>query len=301
MTLRYVLLRYAIGTPGELEITEAEYQALAQAMLILTELSDVEEKYSAFIDNYFELERSSLEESLRAMIYDDSDIASFLEPRNTMNRRIINLLTTVKLYLDALPQHANMLFPAGKELEGLTAAPSRAYDRSISYRVMEALRNYSQHEAFPVHKWQVNFWKDTKADPMLFRTGITPSLNLDTLRAAKSFKKTVLAEIEASAGPTELKPIIREYVEELCKVQTEFRVATKSMYDKSMGLILEARDGFVAKFPGSHVSVAALPVDQQGLKAGNPISLSAIVVEYLPHLMGRVGSMVNYARRRVDY
>jgi hypothetical protein len=166
---------------------------------------------------------------------------------------------------------------------------------------MEALRNYSQHEAFPVHKWEVNFWKDTDADPMLFRTGIMPSLNLDTLRASKSFKKTVLAEIEARAGPTELKPIIREYVEELWKVQTEFRVATKSMYEKSMGLILKARDGFVAKFPGSHVSVAALPVDEQGLKAGDPISLSAIVVEYLPHLMGRVGSMVNYARRRVEY
>lgn len=301
MTLRYVLLRHAIGEPGELEITEAEYQALAQAMLILIELSDVEEKFNAFIDNYFELERSSLEESLRAMIYDDSDIASFLEPRNTMNRRIINFLTAVKLYLDTLPQHANKLFPPGKELEDLKAAPSKAYDRSISYRIVEALRNYSQHEAFPVHKWEVNSWKDTKVEPILFRTGITPSLNLVTLRASKSFKKTVLAEIETHGGPTELKPIIREYVEELCKVQAEFRVATKSMYDRSMGLILEARDRFVAKFPGSHVSVAALPVDQQGFKAGNPISLSAIVVEYLPYLMGRVGSMVNHAWRRVDY
>lgn len=218
-----------------------------------------------------------------------------------MNRRIINFLTTVKLYLDTFPQHANNLFPPAKELEDVKAARSRAYDRSISYRVMEALRNYSQHEAFPVHKWEVNNWKDTKADPMLFRTGIKPSLNLDTLRASKSLKKKVLAEIETKGGPTELKPIVREYVEELCKVQAEFRVATKPMYDKSMGLILEARDRFVAQFPGSHVSVAALPVDQEGLEAGEPVRLSAIVVEYLPYLMGRVGSMVNYARHRVEY
>lgn len=301
MTVRHVLLRHAIGASGELEITEAEYQALAQAMNILIELSDVEEKFNAFIDNYFELERSSLEESLRAMIYNDLDVGRFLDPRNTMNRRIINFLTTAKLYLDSLPQHANKLFPMGQELEDLKAAPSRAYDRSISYRIVEALRNYSQHEAFPVHKWEVNSWKDTKTDPMLFRTGITPSLNLVTLRESKSFKKSVLTEIEDHAGPTELKPLIREYVEELCKVQGEFRVATKSMYEKSIGLILEARNRFVSKFPGSHVSVAAMPVDQQGLKVGDPISLSAVVVEYLPYLMGRVGSMVNYARRRVDY
>ncbi len=80
MTRRYVLLRHAIGEAGELEIAEAEYQALAEAMRVLVELSDVEEKFNAFIDNYFELERSSLEEALRAMVYEDTNTATFLDP-----------------------------------------------------------------------------------------------------------------------------------------------------------------------------------------------------------------------------
>jgi hypothetical protein len=298
---RYVLCRHAIGEPGEVEITEAEYHRLAMDIKTLVEVSDVEEKFNAFIDNYFELEKSSLEETLRAMIYEDSDTARFSDPRNRLNRHIINFLTAVKLYLDSFPQHANNLFRAGKDLEDLRAAPPRAYDRSISYRIMEALRNYSQHEAFPVHNWEVNFWKDTTVEPMLFRANINPSLNLTTLSEAKKFKKAVLEELVQAGGPTELKPIIREYVEQLCIVHAEFRAATKSMFAEAMGEITAARDKFLAQFPGSKVSVVALPVDEDGIKMGDPVYLNAHVIDYLPYLMSRVNSMVNYSRRRVEY
>jgi hypothetical protein len=93
--IRYVLCRYALAQPGEIEISEAEYLSLAKNIKALVELSDLEEKYNAFIDNYFELERGLLEEAL--------------------SRRIINLLTSIKLYLDSYPQHAARLV-TGEEL-----------------------------------------------------------------------------------------------------------------------------------------------------------------------------------------
>src|SRR3981081_457444 len=90
---RYVLCRYAIGHPGQVEITEAEYLGLAVDIKTLVEVSDVEEKLSAFIDNYFELEGGLLEEPLRETIYDDRGPDRFLGSKNTISRRIINLLT----------------------------------------------------------------------------------------------------------------------------------------------------------------------------------------------------------------
>ena len=61
--IRYVLCRHAIGQSDEVEITESEYRGLARDIKALVEVSDVEEKFNAFIDNFFELEKSSLAQS----------------------------------------------------------------------------------------------------------------------------------------------------------------------------------------------------------------------------------------------
>ena len=75
---KFVLCRLAIGQDNKKEIAKDEYEALDADMKILVELSDVEEKFSAFVDNYFELERGLLEESLRAMLYRDYSTTGLL-------------------------------------------------------------------------------------------------------------------------------------------------------------------------------------------------------------------------------
>src|SRR5262245_29770593 len=126
---RYVLCRYAIGKPGQLEITQEQYRGFASDICALGELSDMEEKFNAFIDNHFELERGLLEDSLRAMIYGGHKIEDVLGPKHSANRRVINLLTAAKLYLDSLPQHANRLL-SSDVLEKMKKAPCKAYDSS---------------------------------------------------------------------------------------------------------------------------------------------------------------------------
>lgn len=297
---RYVLCRYAIGQRGEIEITEGEYLSLAADINTLVEVSDVEEKFNAFIDNYFELERSLLEESLRAMVYQNYRADDLLSPRNTINRRIINFLTSVKLYLDSYPQHTNRLL-AGDALEHLKRAPSRAYDNSLAYRVMEALRNYSQHEAFSIHGWTVSHRRDTSVEPNVHWSTVNPALDLAALAKAERFKRAVLKELQAAGGPLALKPFVRDYIERLGAVHGEFRTATKAFTTEALGRLKAAVDRFVTAFPGSSFSVVALPVDERGIKVGEPVYLTATVVEYLPHLQARVGSLVNFSRRRVEY
>jgi hypothetical protein len=297
---RYVLCRYAIRQRGEIEITEGEYLSLAADIKTLVEVCDAEEKFNALIDNYFELERGLLEEALRAMVYLNYGADDLLGPKNTINRRVINLLTSVKLYLDSYPQHANRLL-VGNALEDLKRAPSRAYDNSLAYRVMEALRNYAQHEAFPIHGWTVSRRLDDSIEPNVHWASVNPTLDLASLAKAESFKKAVLKELQAAVGPLALKPFIREYIERLGTVHVEFRDATKALTAEALGRLKAAVDRFVAAFPGNSISVVALPVDERGIKAGEPVYLTAIVVEYLQHLQARVGLLANFSRRRVEY
>jgi len=297
---RYVLCRYAIGQRGEIEITEGEYESLAADIRTLVEVCDAEEKYNAFIDNYFELERGLLEESLRAMVYLNHSADDLLAPKNTINRRIINLLTSVKLYLDSYPQHANRLLD-GDALEDLKQAPSKAYDSSLAYRVLEALRNYSQHEGFPIHGWTVIHRRDDSVEPSVHWASVNPSLDLESLARAGSFKKAILNELNAVGGSLELKPFIREYIEQLGTVHLAFRTATKTIAAEALKRLKTAVDRFVATYAGSSISVVALPVDDRGLKVGEPVYLTATVVEYLPHLQARVALLTNFSRRRVQY
>lgn len=296
---KYVLCRHALGQPGQVGITVAEFNSLKADLKTLVELSDVEEKFSAFMDNYFELERSLLEETLRAMIYSEHGPDRLMGPKHTISRRIINLLTAIRLYLDTYPHHLNRFLPAGDALEQVKAAPSRAYDRSLSYRIMETLRNYAQHEDLPVHGWEVNQYWDDSTEPSLMKAQVNPSLDVAVLSEAEKFKKTVLKELTGKT--VALKPLIREYIEQLGLVHEEFREATKSLREYSTNMIKDAVARFVAQYPGSDISVVALPVNEEGYKAGEPVYLSAIVMKYLPHLQSRIGSLVNYARRRAEY
>ncbi len=297
---RYVLCRFAIGQPGQVAITEAEYLQLKKDIKTLVEVSDAEDKFNAFIDNYFEFEQGLLEEALYSMIYNDHLLEYPMKAKNTISRRLLNLLTTVKLYLDSYPQHVNVLLSAG-DAENVKGAPSQAYDRSLGYRVMEALRNYGQHEAFPIHGWEVNHRWDDSTQPSLHKASVKPTLGIEELAASKTFKRAVLKEIQNMKPPIELKPFVRAYIEELGAVHEEFRKATDGMVEDAMNRISGAVDRFVAQYPGSKISVVALPVDERGIRAGDPVYLSAIVVEQLPRVKRRIGSLKNYARRRVEY
>lgn len=298
--LKYVLCRYAIGQGGQLEITENQYSGYASDIRTLMELCDMEEKFNAFIDNYFELERGLLEDSLRAMLYRGHKSEDLLGPKHSANRRVINLMTAVRLYIDSLPQHANRLL-TGESLEKVKQAPSRAYDSSFAYRAMEALRNYSQHKAFPIHGWTVSYHRDDSTTPNIHWAGVRPSLDVDEFSKAGKFKSSVLKELQELKPPIFLKPLIREYMERLGEVHAEFRAATKSLMDEAQRRLKAGVDQFVAQYPGSTSLVVALPVDERGIKQGKPVYMTATVTEYLPALQERVGSMVNFARRRVEH
>jgi hypothetical protein len=142
---------------------------------------------------------------------------------------------------------------------------------------------------------------DTSAEPKVLRATVSPTLDLPTLAKAHQFKKSVLEELEETSGPIELKPLIREYIEQLWTVHNEFRTAADSLMSEATSRVKAAASRFIAEYPGSELSVVALPVDKDSLKAGKPIYLSASVVEYLPQLIARIGALSNYSQRRVDY
>jgi hypothetical protein len=302
MVTRYVVAPMIIGQVPELEISQAEYEALGKAVGTLLNIADVEEKFVTLIDNYFELEQSLLSEALQALVFFGYERRVMQEAQTRISRRIINLLSSTRLYSDSLPRHAKKVLAASSgSLANVLNAPSKAYDTYLGYRVMEALRNYSQHEALPVHNWSVGGHKDMSVTPMTVNFSVSPALNIERLKASK-FKKSVLDELMALKGKIELKPFAREYIEGIGEVHHTFRKETELLQKESVDLIANVRAAFQLKFPTTSTSgLGTVPLDERHIAVGETIYLSDNLLDYIKHLQLRTHSMINFAARRVQY
>ncbi len=84
-------------------------------------------------------------------------------------------------------------------------------------------------------------------------------------------------------------------------VHEEFRTASNPLVEGATKRIKTAVSRFLEQHPGRDIAVVALPVNEEGYEAREPVYLSAIVMKYLPHLQRRIGNLVNFARRRAEY
>lgn len=304
--MQYRLCSQISGYDGHRMIGRAQFEALQEARQVLLELSDVEEKYGIIIDNYFELELSLLEEALRSLVYPSFDSMEFQENRSLTSRRLMNLLTSVRLYLESLPHHADVLLKNDAAVcAAVKNAPAAAYDGSLEYRVMEALRNYSQHEALPVHSWTASCRMDRAVEPVLFRYEVKPGVNVLDLARGRKFKSAVLEELKQHArrgGVVEIKPLIRKYIELVGTVHGAFRQATAGVSSRSAELIVETVQTFAAEFPEvAGTPLVAIPCDEHGVQLGESLDISDWLDERLQQLRLKTGGTLNLSRRRVDY
>src|SRR6266496_357631 len=150
--MRYGISKIVMGLSGFIEIDEAEYARIKGARKNLFEALFLEEKLDLVTANFYEYETDLLSIASQMMIFNDDDHFSMSRKRNLVSRRIVNLLTAGRMYLDQSIQHIANIY--GKDSETLSRVKSEfalQYDQSLGFRVMEALRNYVQHRGFPIH------------------------------------------------------------------------------------------------------------------------------------------------------
>jgi hypothetical protein len=146
--------------------------------------------------------------------------------RSLVNRRLVNLLSSGKMYLDQSVQHVQNIYGAESTNFNLVKMEiSSQYDQSLGYRTMEALRNYVQHRGLPVHS--ITFsgkWIGDEDDAQLLHR-IIPKINISQLEDDDKFKKTVLKELMDTfkAEKIDIRPLIREYVEGIGKIHEKIR------------------------------------------------------------------------------
>jgi len=211
------------------EIEKDDYDRISIAKQSLVNMLYIEEKFNFIVENFLELEQELVKVTLNKMYFPiySFDWSMSVSDIHLINRRIINLLTTSRMYLDQVSHDLNILPHGKRELtKVLDKIKSTEYDNVLGYRVMEALRNYVQHRGLPVHLLSLNVKNAEFADiseGITAEHSISPFIRLDDLERDGKFKKTILTELKQLGDKINIKNYTREYVQSLSNIQKFIR------------------------------------------------------------------------------
>lgn len=228
----YVLEQRIIGRRKTVTITEDEFLALENARHVLSEALEFEQRYELLVGNFIAMELAITELCLRSTVepqYAYSDIARVIQETN---RHIVNLLTAARSYIDQVKQDFKMLPLNPTFFEAVKTLLREEYDSSLEYRFMEALRNYTQHCAFPATGFSDAAVLDHDANG--WAESLTISASKEELFQDKEFKQKFL---EALPAKIDLRHYGRGYVRCLGKAHIALRSLVDPMVVESRNLL----------------------------------------------------------------
>ena len=218
------------GTAPRLkEISQKEFDQIAEARTGILEILYIEEKFDLLMENYFEFEEEILSSSLRYIIFSGDILVMLQQSRLAVTRRLVNLLTTCRLYLDQSTHHIRRMFgPSSHYEQHHEAEKASQYEKYLSFRILEELRNYAQHRGYPFH---IITFSSSLVVPEPGADSVTivmPKLSITELEEDGGFKPRVLDDIKKSFDQDlDLRPHVRQYIDCLQTVQSELRGSLK--------------------------------------------------------------------------
>jgi len=296
------LWRRVIGAKHFLPLSAEDATLVRGAIEDIYELVQVEQKFDILVANFLELEEEMARRSLVQAYYADHSAREMFEDKQAFNRRVINVLTAARLYVDQIMHHVKVFFPgdAGKEAELKTAIAAQ-YDGRLGYRVMEALRNYTQHRGLPLQGFtHGSQWLNQNSPDKELEYNVALNLLVGELEADGKFKKATLAELKALGDSVDLKPLARDYLEGLGAVHETFRAMVKDRMDAGVLGLDKARADFLAGCKEDHPGLGLTLAERHSNGTFTVIAhYPKEALEYLDVLKARTRNFANYSRRIV--
>lgn len=230
----------------QIEISENEFNELENAKDFLHFVITLEESYEILISNYKEFEQEILQLTLQNMLYSEYSTDSFYELRMLLNKRLINMLTSIKLYQDlGVHQIPINIYERSKKQDEIKRLFSKEYDNNIHYKFMEEMRKYTQHAGLPIHLTSFNTRNTGEENKSRHEYSINFSSYSERLKKDKMFNHSKFPELE---NEIDLKLAVRHYIESMSQVHNSIRELFKELTNNSREKIKSAHAKFHEKY-----------------------------------------------------
>lgn len=228
------LRRIVLGSPTQLPLTTAQFHAVKDAETALGVLADCEEKFDLAFDNFIELEADTAHALLVHMYRTLSNEEAFHDLRLTVARRVVNLLTSGKMYVDHMLGDLKRLKRVDL-LHLMTEEIDKARSTSLNYEIAEALRDISQHRTLPVGGLTLSSrWLDTEGLPWrpraergLSEYSMTFYVQSDVLDSDRKLTADFKSRVKSRGGKIDLFTVVRGYMDSLGGIHQTFRAITE--------------------------------------------------------------------------
>ena len=196
-----------------IRIDKSRYEQVKTAKSSCLFALEIEEKFALLLDNYYEFECELLRLAEASLIWPHRDHQHSMQERLTLDRRLVNLLTACRLYLDQTDHGLSSLFGhSSRERDNVTRFKHELYEKHWGYRFMEALRDHVQHSRLPVRVIKYSWSAVPGKVAECTQVAVVPQTEPKTLAEDKKFKKTVLNELMGRGETVDLREPAREYV-----------------------------------------------------------------------------------------
>ena len=243
--MKYSIVGFVGAKRASIDISSDLYIGASRAKSALLELLNLEEKLDMVVENYREFEMELLNITMSHMLFFTFDWSCLIQEINTMNRRIVNLLTACRLYMDHMIHTLNNIYGNNNRTSELVrTAMKKEYDDNLSYRIMESLRNFVQHRGLPIHEATHNNWLENyqRGDRHFNTTSIV--LDVGELELEGGFKESVLEEMRKLDPKVDLKLTIRNYIESIQRIHARYRELVRDDFPKWEGTVQDVIDMF---------------------------------------------------------
>ena len=217
---KYIIYSKNLSNGFEEEILKEKYDELNKSKKILSEVFAKEKIYNIILMNYYEFEKELFEISLTNEIF-QSDYSDFSGYLSKIEQRILNLLSSITLYLDSYIDDLKDKYieELKKEYKQISETIKEKLENEQQIKLMKYLRNQIQHNGLLV----TNFSLDGKklSDELREET-LQFEIDKNTI-TARGFKIDEFTDFDEKI---DLKKTIRIYMDFISEVHKQFRDLT---------------------------------------------------------------------------
>jgi len=227
------------GEFSELEITEENYYEIKISLNALSAARSIEEKYDVLIENYIQLEQDISAICARSMIRrvrGYSDIADIIRK---LNVRVSTLLSAAKMYTDHLYFDITAISKVEKTSEKFVKKLiKKRRDEDRYFRLVEGIRNYSQHCSMPVSSITLGGQWHEAGDKAKGTCGYTMKIytSKNDLSGIRELRKNTLGEFDEQI---DLKFALGRYFSALGDIHIQTREHIEQSIDECRSTVEE--------------------------------------------------------------
>lgn len=256
----YELKRLVFDGKAVLPISGERFEAIRAARDAFLSLLGVEEKFDLLLACYQELEEALFSMSLAGMLFEHVGWSESIDNIQLTNRRLVALLSAGRLYEEQVEHDVRGVY--GRRSAATTAVATRLQEANtadLSFRVIDALRNYVQHRSLPVHRLALSsVWEGESDNSRRCVHTIDPQIEVDRLRGDRRFDQSLLDQLPSFEGRANIRPLLQQYIATLGEVHRLVRELTDPDVARWEDALLSAEREFVAEHSEGSAGLAAV-------------------------------------------